>query len=223
MIEFTPWPQIARLNRDITITEKIDGTNAAVGIVQVDYRLAVAAGELADMPAMLVDNPEWGGDGGYAVYAQSRKNIITPSRDNHGFARWVWDNAEALVTTLGEGVHFGEWWGSGIQRGYDLPKGEKRFSLFNTKRWNDPAIISGMTNVPGLTTVPVIYEGPFLPNSVMPPWIKALAELRELGSWASPGFTRPEGIVLYHHAANMMFKVTLEGDEVPKGLSDLRR
>lgn len=31
-LEFQPWPKIARLNRDIVITEKIDGTNAAVHI-----------------------------------------------------------------------------------------------------------------------------------------------------------------------------------------------
>lgn len=33
-IEFQPWPKIARLNREITITEKIDGTNAAVIITE---------------------------------------------------------------------------------------------------------------------------------------------------------------------------------------------
>ena len=41
MIEFQEWPKIPRLNRDITITEKIDGTNAAVGIAEVDvYELS---------------------------------------------------------------------------------------------------------------------------------------------------------------------------------------
>ena len=52
--------------------------------------------------------------------------------DNHGFARWVSENAEELLK-LGEGRHYGEWHGKGIQRGYGLE--EKRFSLFNVTRW----------------------------------------------------------------------------------------
>jgi hypothetical protein len=65
MTEFKPWPKIARLNRDITITEKIDGTNAAVIVTE--------EGEVA---------------------AQSRTRIITPDADNFGFARWVAEHAE---------------------------------------------------------------------------------------------------------------------------------
>lgn len=34
----------------------------------------------------------------------------------------------------------------------------------------------------------------------------------------APGFMQPEGIVLYHPAADKCFKVTLEDDEKPKGL-----
>ena len=37
------------------------------------------------------------------------------------------------MTFLVPGRHFGEWWGSGIQRGYGLD--EKTFSLFNAYRW----------------------------------------------------------------------------------------
>jgi hypothetical protein len=91
MTEFKPWPKIARLNRDITITEKIDGTNAAVIVTE--------EGEVA---------------------AQSRTRIITPDADNFGFARWVAEHAETLVDLLGPGRHFGEWWGQGIQRRYGL-------------------------------------------------------------------------------------------------------
>lgn len=32
MIEFKAWPKIPRLFRDVIITEKIDGTNAAIHI-----------------------------------------------------------------------------------------------------------------------------------------------------------------------------------------------
>lgn len=91
MIEFEAFPKIPRLNRGMVITEKIDGTNAAVIITE---------------------------DG--EVGAQSRKRLITPDDDNYGFARWAHDNAEALAATLGPGRHFGEWWGQGIQRRYGL-------------------------------------------------------------------------------------------------------
>lgn len=223
MIEFTPWPKIARLNRDIVITEKIDGTNAAVGIVYQDDTMDGSIGTYV---------PVADGADAVIVYAQSRKNLITPDRDNFGFARWVADNAEALANTLGPGLHFGEWWGSGIQRGYGLPKGEKRFSLFNTKRWAHGALnpqtgkpneglfdAGGPQPVRGLDVVPVLYEGLLNGMGVIQPWNKCLQLLRANGSVASPGFMRPEGIVVYHTAANQMFKVTLEGDEAPKSLA----
>lgn len=176
-VEFQPWPKIARLNRDITVTEKIDGTNAAIII----------------------------GDG--TIGAQSRNRLITPDDDNFGFARWVVGNAGALTDALGPGRHFGEWWGSGVQRGYGLTKGEKRFSLFNTARYGGAEL-----PVDGLGVVPVLYEGPYADFDVT--W--ALERLSEVGSLASPGFMNPEGIVIYHQAARQMFKVTIEGDEAPK-------
>ena len=214
MIEFTAFPKIARLNRDITITEKIDGTNAAVGIVFPDATMDGSIGTYV---------PVADGADAVIVYAQSRKSLITPDRDNFGFARWVADNAEALATVLGPGIHFGEWWGSGIQRGYGLPKGEKRFSLFNTKRWA-PLLLDSTApgSVPldlipsALDVVPTLYEGPF--KGAGNHWDNCLDMLRLNGSYAAPGFMHPEGIVIYHHAANVMFKVTLEKDEVPKAL-----
>lgn len=180
--EFRPWPKIARLNRDIIVTEKIDGTNAAVLIAE---------------------------DG--RVGAQSRKRLITPDDDNFGFAAWAVANAGALVDLLGPGRHFGEWWGSGIQRGYGLTNGERRFSLFNTARYGEMEL----GEVDGLTTTPVLYQGLYSQEQI--DW--ALDDLAIDGSKAAPGFMRPEGIVIFHVAANEMFKVTLENDEVPKELA----
>lgn len=204
-IEFEPFPKIPRLNRNITITEKIDGTNAAIVIVERDDE------DESGHPA-----PTWY-DNTHAVFAQSRNRFITPgkSTDNYGFAGWVRDNAEALVATLGPGCHFGEWWGSGIQRGYGLRGGDKRFSLFNTARWclgepNNAILESG---APGLGVVPVLYEGPFDQGEID----ERIERLRYAGSEAAPGFDRPEGVVVYHHALRSFFKVTLEGDEAPKG------
>ena len=37
------------------------------------------------------------------------------------------------------------------------------------------------------------------------------------GSLAAPGFMKPEGVVIYHTAANIMFKKTFKNDEKGKG------
>lgn len=89
-MEFFGFPKMARLNREIVITEKIDGTNACVAITE-DMR----------------------------ILAGSRTRWITPEDDNFGFAAWVQQHKEELLL-LGPGRHFGEWWGKGIQRGYGL-------------------------------------------------------------------------------------------------------
>lgn len=181
-LTFEPWPKIPRLNRDIVITEKIDGTNAAVIVTE---------------------------DG--QVGAQSRTRLITPDADNFGFAKWVSDNSAELASTLGPGRHFGEWWGSGIQRGYGLAKGERRFSLFNVNRYAS----ADFSSLPGVALVPTLYVGPFTTDVVA----GTVAELAANGSVASRGFMRPEGVVVFHTAAQSVFKVMVEGDEIPKELA----
>jgi hypothetical protein len=183
---FREFGKIPRLYRDIIITEKIDGTNACVIVPDVST------------------DP---------VLAQSRTRLITPSNDNYGFAAWVARNAEFLRETLGPGHHFGEWWGSGIQKVYNKALaeagrgGEKYFSLFNTARWKPE-----VTPAP-LRVVPMLYEGPFKHEAVE----AALDCLRLTGSHACPG-APAEGIVVFHVASGHLYKVTLTGDEAPKGL-----
>lgn len=179
MIDFVPFPKISRLNRECVATEKIDGTNACVHISDTGV-----------------------------ILAGSRTRWITPEDDNFGFARWVADN-EFELRKLGLGTHFGEWWGSGIQRGYGLPKGEKRFSLFNVSKWADPVVRPACCHV-----VPELARG-FDIRAVTE---MALERLRNGGSIASPGFAKPEGVVTFHTASNGLFKVTLEKDEEPKGI-----
>ena len=198
-MEFQAWPKIARLNREIVITEKIDGTNSAVIIEEVKPS--------ATVPPLTDSQVEVDGSV-YDVGAQSRKQIITPERDNFGFAQWVRDNAEELVRLLGPGQHFGEWWGAGIQRGYGLPKGERYFSLFDTERYAN----FGRVDLP-LRAVPILYRGLFNQHLIE----DCIATLRREGSAAAPGFMKPEGVIVYHTAAGMAFKVTLERDEAPKG------
>jgi len=89
-IEFVEFPKLARLARDIIVTEKIDGTNAQVMITE--------AGE---------------------ILAVSRRGWIPAESNNFGFAAWVEQNRDELLK-LGPGRHYGEWWGAGIQRRYGL-------------------------------------------------------------------------------------------------------
>jgi hypothetical protein len=174
-MEFIEFPKMARLSREVIVTEKIDGTNACIAISD---------------------------DG--QIFAGSRTRWITPQDDNFGFALWVEKNRDELLK-LGPGRHFGEWWGVGIQRGYGMS--ERRFSLFNVSRWDDPAVRPACCHV-----VPTLYRGLFDTAGVN----GLLDELAKGGSVASPGFMKPEGIVVFHTAANFGFKKTIEKDEVPK-------
>lgn len=203
-MEFVPFSKIGRLSRDVIVTEKIDGTNAQIHIL--------SEAELTPTlePFVFSVGP------GVVMLAGSRTRYIKPGDDNFGFAAWAAANAVELFK-LGPGRHYGEWWGSGIQRGYGLPKGEKRFSLFNVSRW----VPFGQT--PGdkqdvlpacVGLVPTLYTGTF--DSFMGHVDDILDQLRATGSWAAPGFMNPEGIVAFHIATGTLFKKTLEKDGEPK-------
>lgn len=143
------------------------------------------------------------------LVAGSRNRFITPgkSTDNYGFAAWVAAN-DAALRNLGPGRHYGEWYGAGIgDRDYGLA--ERRFALFNHARFKE-GLPAGLPRNVELT--PVLYEGPFSEIAI----INTIATLRFLGSQAVPGFMSPEGIVVYHKAAQALFKYTLDGDAVAK-------
>lgn len=178
MANFEAFPSIARYSRDVIITEKIDGTNASIYIPE------------DDSPILFGSRTRW----------------ITPESDNFGFARWATENLEELKK-LGPGHHFGEWWGSGIQRGYGLLKGDKRFSLFNVGRWNKDNVPSCVSVVPVIAEFKTFDE--FDAEAIM-------QLLSETGSHASTGFMNPEGIVIYHTKARVMFKKTFEKDDSGK-------
>lgn len=166
-MEFQKFPKIFRIDQAVVVTEKIDGTNGAL-VINDD-------GELAGI--------------------QSRKRMITTADDNHGFAAWAVANRTLLEQDLGPGYHYGEWWGSGIQRRYGLD--EKRFSLFNTHRWYGTDF-----KTPGLTTVPVLYQGPYDERELE----KAYDALQDHGSFAAPGFDRPEGFVVFFTQSRFALK-----------------
>lgn len=188
-MEFKAWPKIVRLEnkRAPIFTEKIDGTNACIVIGFTDANDKTLYTHLTEV-------------GPLSIWAQSRSRFITPDDDNYGFARWVQENGKAL-SQLGAGYHFGEWWGQGIQRGYGLT--EKRFSLFNTRRW-----------------------GPHNPNTptcchvvpMLPDWVRdapgttsdVKSFLQINGSVAVPGWSKPEGAVMYEPDTDTMFKIILD-------------
>ena len=58
----------------------------------------------------------------------------------------------------------------------------------------------------------MLYRGLF--NGPQIEW--EVQKLRIHGSVTAPGFMDPEGVIVYHTAANRMFKVTCKDDEKPK-------
>jgi len=165
---FIAWPKIPRYENDsVIITEKIDGTNACIALHN---------------------------DGTYHV--QSRNGIITPEKDNAGFARWVEEHINDIML-LGPGYHYGEWWGGKIQRGYGV---EKRFSLFNSGRWT-------AENTPtGLFVVPIIFQGKLTPTVIE----EIKTDLITNGSHAAPGWMKPEGFCIYYTQSKVYQKVVID-------------
>ena len=176
-MEFQAFPKIPRYHgQPVVITEKIDGTNAQVAIDEEGN-----------------------------VYAGSRTRWVTPDNDNYGFAAWVEEHKQELLA-LGPGRHYGEWWGSKINREYGL-MGERRFSLFNVARWADNP------NRPQCClVVPILYRGETSEDEIN----AQLFGLYLNGSRAEPGFERPEGIVIHYPRSGITFKRTLDGEK-PKG------
>lgn len=180
-MEFKPWPKIVRVEnrRKPFFTEKIDGTNACVVISFEDPDENTVYSHITEV-------------GVISVWAQSRNRFIKPESDNFGFAGWVQKNGADLIA-LGEGHHFGEWWGLGIGRGYGMDK--KVFSLFNARRWGEhnppPACVS---------IVPILPVGSAE---------EARGYLADFGSQAAPGYMNPEGAIMYDPDAECNFKIII--------------
>jgi hypothetical protein len=163
------------------ITEKVDGTNAQI----------------------LVED-------GCIMGVGSRKRWITPDKDNFGFAQWCADNHLELARILGDGRHYGEWAGPGIQKNrHELP--ERRFYHFKPWEWPEERDRGGLVHV-----VPVLFEG-YAEDFTSGLLDSELDCLDEHGSFVLNGWTEEggkpagtaEGIVV--HAFGIVFKHTLEG------------
>jgi len=165
--EFKAWPKIPRgSNENICISEKMDGTNACI---------------------VIEDNK--------IVAVQSRKRFIKVGDDNFGFASWVESNTAELLK-LGEGYHYGEWAGAGIQKNPHNIVG-KKFFLFNTSRWSNPS------RPDCCDVVPVLYAGKYSIDAITDTMIKLKDQANE------DGYT-PEGMVVWYCKTRRFEKYTFK-------------
>lgn len=167
--EFKAWPKTPRPKHNkITITEKMDGTNACVVI-----------------------------EDGQVVAVQSRNRFIKVGDDNFGFASWVHSNADALAR-LGNGHHFGEWVGPGIQRNPHKLE-QKEFFLFNTARSYQylPDVVK---------QVPVLYHGVASDAAIYLAYTKLWAR-------AANDKYSPEGIIVLYHVTDTRVKYTFANQD----------
>lgn len=193
-IGFIKWPSTPRFHKYLTITEKIDGTNACIRIL----------------------------DG--TVSAQSRKRVITPDDDNFGFAKWVHDNAGALTDVMGYGVHFGEWFGEGIQKN-PLGIEGKRFAHFSPWKFNDEQK-ERITESGLVEFVPVLFEGQAdiytIPNVMQDldlygTRVAGATKVANGYDWELDEMARAEGVIVWQRETQQKYKILLDNDAIHKG------
>lgn len=173
--KFNKIEQFKRMN--VLVTTKINGTNSAIYV----YKDA-KTGELD-------------------LKTASRTRFIIPEDDNYGFARFVQDNKQEFIESLGEGVHFGEWAGNGINSGEGLD--HKELFLFDVYRYKDKTLPKNVR------TVPILYHGEYSKGI-----IESLAEdLKKNGSKIVEGFMRPEGMVIQFSGTNHRYKYVFDAEE----------
>lgn len=181
--EFKSWRDIERfLGVHVVITEKIHGSNAQILVYRDE------AGELH-------------------ARAGSRKqylDVLGP--DNFGFAVYVKAHEAEICEKLGEGRHYGEWVGPGINGEYGFP--DKHLVLFDHRRHPKEKFDSG-NMPPRMLPVPVLYDGAYSADVVK----EVMDRLRGEGSVLVPGFMRPEGIVLFFPLFNTMKKLVFKVEE----------
>lgn len=187
-MEFKSFEKISKFTGiAMTITQKIHGTNAQIRIYDVTDNRTMN-------DAVLV------GDRWFKVQASSRTRDIFVGDDNFGFARFVFDNRQEIAEKLGEGTHYGEWAGPGINSGEGLK--EKTFVIFNHYRFPAERPLP-----PQCVVVPVLYHGEYNIHAVN----NELNRLKLEGSRLAPGFMRPEGIVI--EVSGKKYKKVFEAEE----------
>jgi hypothetical protein len=96
-----------------------------------------------------------------SIVCQSRGVVLTPEKDNKGFAKWVETIKAPLLASNANGfILYGEWCGKGIQSGVALEQlNDKVFALFAARSLNteDGVLISEPTHLADLLS-PVASE-----------------------------------------------------------------
>jgi len=186
-MEFKSFEKISKFSGiAMTITQKIHGSNAQILITE-EGNCEVEPDKMQSGPDCKLQHKDGIEVNGirYVVKAGSRSRWLTTLDDNFGFARYVKDNEVEIIEKLGLGTHFGEWAGPGINSGEGLS--EKKFVIFNHYRFPPERPLP-----PQMVVVPVIYHGPYDERIIA----EAMTSLKIGGSLLSPGFMRPEGVVI---------------------------
>lgn len=192
MDDFKSYPKIEQIGKlHMSITQKIHGTNAQIYIYH--------------------ENQSW------QVKVGSRTRWLTPEDDNYGFAKWVHENANELIK-LGEGRHYGEWCGKGINSGEGLSI--KTFILFDWWKYTDKEKFPFhpfVSETLPIRTVPVLYTGAFSYEKID----EVMNTLKTEGSRLTPvgWFMKPEGVVI--DINGQKFKKVFDPEETKWNKSDV--
>jgi len=176
--EFKAYPKTPRLEQETyIISEKIDGTNGILHITKCpDTGLSTI------IPG---SRSKW------------LLNDGSRSWDNHGFGQWVADNKEEL-SKLPEGIHYGEWYGKGINRNYGLS--DRRFMLFNFHRY------ANLDVLPSVVELETVLEEGISPTRLAEAVRKHKMDLLTAGSLHVPGFIRTEGLIIRSRLSAKVYK-----------------
>lgn len=174
--EFKSFNKILHIGKlYMSITQKIHGSNAQIHIYKDENEVM-------------------------QMQVGSRSRWLDKENDNYGFFRFCDDNRCEIIEKLGEGRHFGEWAGPGINVGEGLQ--EKILVLFNWKRFIGKELPSRMR------TVPLLYKGCISLDAIN----SSMEDLKKNGSLLVPGYMNPEGIVV--DLDGHLYKNVFDNEEV---------
>lgn len=186
-MEFKKFSEIENIGKMfMQITQKIHGSNAQI---------------------LIYSKP----DGTFDLICGKRTGWCTTDKDNFGFATFVHSHKQEFIDKLGEGRHFGEWAGPGINSGEGLK--EKHFVLFDFWKYPPERPLP-----PNTLVVPVLYSGRFDLNAME----TVMADLKANGSKLVPGYMHPEGVVITTLGQRLkkVFKAEETAWTKPKGVKD---
>lgn len=218
MPEFERYPKMTRIPKvKMWITEKVDGTNAQIliealptpyfpqfhGDTLVYYNAPSGGTSLRELGfhqttkgwlrVALIGSRKRTIEPNVPKIKDEAGKTVAPAQalDNAGFARWVRDNEAKICELLGEGRHYGEWAGPGIngnRHQFDV----RHFFLFGGAPCYELRERGTHLEIGGaiVRPVPLLYEGPLDTRVIEGGMSNLLVEGSQVGSGP------PEGIVV---------------------------